>query len=74
MQHLGIVVASVLLGLVLAFPLALLARRYRRLEGVVLGITHGDLHDPVAGAVLAARARDRARPDDGRHRPRRSTR
>ena len=39
MQHLGIVVASVLLGLVVAFPLALLARRYRRLEGLVLGTT-----------------------------------
>ena len=38
-QHLGIVVASVLLGLVLAFPLALLARRYRRLEAVVIGTT-----------------------------------
>ena len=38
-QHLGIVVASVLLGLVLAFPLALLARRYRRLQGVVIGTT-----------------------------------
>ena len=38
-QHLGIVVASVLLGLVLAFPLALLARRYRRLEALVLGTT-----------------------------------
>lgn len=38
-QHLGLVVASVLLGLVLAFPLALLARRYRRLEGVVVGTT-----------------------------------
>jgi osmoprotectant transport system permease protein len=38
-QHLGIVVASVVLGLVLAFPLALLARRYRRLEGAVVGTT-----------------------------------
>jgi osmoprotectant transport system permease protein len=38
-QHLGIVVASVLLGLLLAFPLALLARRYRRLEALVLGVT-----------------------------------
>jgi osmoprotectant transport system permease protein len=39
LQHLGLVVASVLLGLVLAFPLALLARRYRKLEGVVIGTT-----------------------------------
>jgi osmoprotectant transport system permease protein len=38
-QHLGIVVASVLLGFVLAFPLALLARRYRKLEGAVVGTT-----------------------------------
>lgn len=39
LQHLGIVVVSVLLGLVVAFPLALLARRYRRLEGLVVGCT-----------------------------------
>lgn len=39
LQHLGIVVASVLLGLALAFPLALLARRYRRVEGWVVGAT-----------------------------------
>lgn len=39
LQHLGIVVASVLLGLVVAFPLALLARRYRRVEGLVVGAT-----------------------------------
>jgi len=39
LQHLGIVVASVLLGLLFAFPLALLARRYRKLEGVVIGTT-----------------------------------
>jgi osmoprotectant transport system permease protein len=39
LQHLGIVAASVLLGLVVAFPLALLARRYRRLEGLVVGTT-----------------------------------
>jgi osmoprotectant transport system permease protein len=38
-QHLGIVLASVALGLVLAIPLALLARRYRRLEGIIVGST-----------------------------------
>jgi osmoprotectant transport system permease protein len=38
-EHIWITVISVLLGLVLAFPLALLARRYRRLEGVVVGTT-----------------------------------
>ena len=39
LQHLVIVVASVLLGLLLAIPLALLARRHRRLETVVVGVT-----------------------------------
>ena len=38
-QHLGLVVASVALGLVLAFPLALLARRYRNLQTIVVGTT-----------------------------------
>lgn len=38
-QHLVVVAASVVLGLVLAIPLALLARRYRRLEGLVVGTT-----------------------------------
>lgn len=38
-EHLWITVVSVLCGLLIAFPLALLARRYRRLEGVVVGTT-----------------------------------
>ena len=38
-QHLWITAVSVLLGLVIAFPLALLARRYRRLEWFVVGST-----------------------------------
>lgn len=38
-QHVGIVVASVLLGFVVAFPLALLARRYPKVEGLVVGTT-----------------------------------
>lgn len=38
-QHLIIVAAAVVLGLVLAVPLTLLARRYRRLEGLVVGAT-----------------------------------
>lgn len=38
-QHIGIVVVSVLLGLAVAVPLALLARRYRRLEGLIVGTT-----------------------------------
>jgi osmoprotectant transport system permease protein len=38
-QHLGIVVASVLLGLAVAVPLALLARRYPKLEGFIVGTT-----------------------------------
>lgn len=38
-QHVEIVVASVLLGLAVAVPLALLARRYRKLEGLIVGTT-----------------------------------
>ena len=38
-EHIWITALSVLLGLLLAFPLALLARRYRRLEGTVVGTT-----------------------------------
>jgi osmoprotectant transport system permease protein len=36
-QHLEITALSVLLGLIIAFPLALVARRYARLESSVLG-------------------------------------
>lgn len=39
LQHLWIVLASVALGLVVAAPLALLARRYRKLEGPIVGAT-----------------------------------
>ena len=38
-EHIWITVVSVLLGLLIAFPLALLARRYRRLEWFVVGAT-----------------------------------
>ena len=38
-QHVEIVLTSVLLGLAIAIPLALLARRYRRLEGFIVGTT-----------------------------------
>jgi osmoprotectant transport system permease protein len=38
-QHLEIVLVSVGLGLVVAAPLALLARRYPRIEGLVVGAT-----------------------------------
>jgi osmoprotectant transport system permease protein len=41
LTHLQITVAAVLLGLVIAFPLALLARRYPRLESTVLGVSTG---------------------------------
>ncbi len=41
LQHIGITVVAVLLGLVIAFPLALLARRLPRLESAILGITTG---------------------------------
>jgi osmoprotectant transport system permease protein len=38
-QHVGITVASVILGLLIAFPLALLARRVPRTEGGVVGLS-----------------------------------
>jgi len=38
-QHIETVLASVLLGLLIAVPLALLARRYRTLEGIIVGTT-----------------------------------
>ncbi len=38
-QHVWITVVSVLIGLVVALPLALLARRYRNLEWIVVGGT-----------------------------------
>jgi osmoprotectant transport system permease protein len=40
-QHLGITVVAVLLGLVIAFPLALLARPLPRLEATILAVTTG---------------------------------
>lgn len=40
-QHIGITVVSVVLGLVIAFPLALLARRLPRLEATILAVTTG---------------------------------
>jgi osmoprotectant transport system permease protein len=39
--HVQITVAAVLLGLLIAFPLALLARRFPRLESTVLGVSTG---------------------------------
>lgn len=39
LQHVQTVLASVLLGLVMAIPLALVARRYRVLEGLIVGAT-----------------------------------
>lgn len=38
-QHVYLTVAAVLLALVFAFPLAVLVRRYRRMEGAVLGLS-----------------------------------
>ena len=38
-EHLYLTVASVLLALLLAFPLAVLVRRYRRLQSSVLGLS-----------------------------------
>jgi osmoprotectant transport system permease protein len=40
-QHLGITVSAVLFGVLLAFPLALLARRLPRLESTILGVSTG---------------------------------
>ena len=40
-QHLAITVTAVVLGLAVAFPLALLARRVPRLESTVLGVATG---------------------------------
>ncbi|WP_058045621.1 ABC transporter permease [Streptomyces roseifaciens] len=39
LQHIGITLASVAIGLLVAFPLALLARRWRAVAGPVLGLT-----------------------------------
>lgn len=39
LQHIGITLASVVIGLLIAFPLALLARRWRGVAGPVLGLT-----------------------------------
>ena len=38
-QHVTLTVETILVGLVVAFPLALLAHRFRRLAGPILGIT-----------------------------------
>ncbi|WP_235534813.1 ABC transporter permease [Nocardioides sp. Soil777] len=40
-QHIGITVVAVVLGLLIAFPLALLARRLPRLESGILAVTTG---------------------------------
>jgi osmoprotectant transport system permease protein len=40
-EHVWITVVSVLLGMAIAFPLALLARRYVRLESTILGLSTG---------------------------------
>jgi len=40
-QHLEITVAAVLLGVVIAFPLALVARRYPPLESSIVGVSTG---------------------------------
>jgi osmoprotectant transport system permease protein len=40
-QHVQITVASVLLGILIAFPIALLARRFPWLESTVLGLSTG---------------------------------
>ncbi|GAA0491944.1 ABC transporter permease [Streptomyces stramineus] len=39
LQHIGITLVSVVIALLVAFPLTLLARRWRRVAGPVLGVT-----------------------------------
>jgi osmoprotectant transport system permease protein len=41
LEHVWITIVSVLLGMVIAFPLALAARRFRRLESSILGVSTG---------------------------------
>ncbi len=41
LQHLAITLSSVVAGMLIAFPLALLARRFARLESGVLGVSTG---------------------------------
>ena len=52
-EHVYITVMSVLLATALAFPLALLVRRYRRLEGPVIGLT-GVLYTIPSLALITA--------------------
>jgi ABC-type dipeptide/oligopeptide/nickel transport system permease subunit len=40
-QHLAITLVAVLAGLLIAFPIALLARRFPRFEAAILGVTTG---------------------------------
>ena len=40
-QHVAITIAAVVAGLVIAFPLALAARRFPRLEATILGVSTG---------------------------------
>ena len=59
-QHVELTVIAVAIGFAIAFPLALLAHRFRRLEqpfGVVSALA---LHDPEPRALPAARAVHRA--------------
>jgi osmoprotectant transport system permease protein len=41
LQHLGLTLAAVVLGLLIAFPMALLARRHPRMESSILGVSTG---------------------------------
>ena len=57
-QHIGITVVSVLIGLAVAFPMALLARRGRRFAGPVLGLIDpvrdfGALREPIIKLAVA---------------------
>jgi osmoprotectant transport system permease protein len=50
-QHIELTAIAVGVGLVLAFPLALLARRFRRTEGLILGVTGGLYTIPSLAAL-----------------------
>ena len=71
LQHLELVVISVLLGFAIAFALALLAHRRRWLQPPLLAATGDPLHDPQRRLLLPAATDHRPRPRHRDHRPQR---
>ena len=53
-QHVQLTVLAVLFGLLLAFPLALVAIRWPRTYGAGPGLHRGPVHHPLAGPVRPA--------------------